>query len=105
MSCVIIVILFSWIRSFSRFTRHSSQEFVDADWRRRDEKKNNVEFEESRFDDSVIRIVSLLFVSTQSTLMKNIYLNQSLRNATQIQKRDKKQIARKQRINHERNHV
>ena len=31
---------------FSRLTRHSSQEFVDADWRRRDEKKSDVEFEE-----------------------------------------------------------
>ena len=31
---------------------------VDANWRRRDEKKSNIEFEENRFDDIVVRIVN-----------------------------------------------
>ena len=55
---IIIAIFFFWIRSFLRYTRYFSQEIVDADSRRRDEKKNNVEFEKNRFDDNVIRVVN-----------------------------------------------
>ena len=61
---------------FSRLIRHSSQEFVDANWRRRDEKKSSVEFEENRFDDSVVRIVNCyLCQRNRSSWKTSIWIN------------------------------
>ena len=49
---------FILLNSFFLSSYSSFFAIVDADWRRRDEKKNSVEFEKNKFDDIVVRIMS-----------------------------------------------